>query len=154
MLYWECGELYACELYPSGGPWDLEYRDRGIFTANQLPHGVELPDDGRFNKHVYTAMLASNRLNGERDQLDQTIPAEFLYVWASIVMQYSERDLTYDRDKLVAIDGVAQQLAVMVPKEQYVAGLWRRPNLAIYLLWIARGERTRNRSAPSWSWAS
>lgn len=140
MLYWECGELYASELCPDGGPWDLTYRYRRFDVSERLPEGVLPVEDGRF-KNVYTALLTSDREASE--QPESEISEKFLYVWASIVTQYSIGDLSFERDKLVAIDGVAEQMAAIVPKEQYLRGLWRQPTLPLFLLWYTDEETTR-----------
>lgn len=77
--------------------------------------------------------------------------------WLSIVGNYSQRDLTYSSDKLIALSGVAE--AVMnilgVSRDSYIAGLWRL-DLSTDLLWrmMGTGIRSETYRAPSWSWAS
>jgi hypothetical protein len=151
MLYWECGELYASELYPEGGPWDLQYRYKRYDVADRLPSGVQSVEDYRF-KHVYTELL-TRELNAEKTVTDEEM---FLYVWASVVAQYSVGKLSKETDKLIAIDGVAEQLTSIVPREQYLNGLWRQDSLPLSLLWCTEMEETPPsiRVAPSWSWAS
>ncbi|KAG9495750.1 hypothetical protein J7337_012308 [Fusarium musae] len=151
MLYWECGELYASELYPQGGPWDLQYRYKRFDISDRLPSGVQSVEDCRF-KHVYTELLA-RELNAEKEVTDEEM---FLYVWASVVAQYSVGKLTKETDKLIAIDGVAEQLTSIVPREQYLNGLWRQDSLPLSLLWstIEEEKPPSIRVAPSWSWAS
>ncbi|KAG5803847.1 hypothetical protein H9Q74_010560 [Fusarium xylarioides] len=151
MLYWECGELYASELYPEGGPWDLQYRYKSFDISDRLPSGVQSVEDCRF-KHIYTELL-TRELNAEKTVTDEEM---FLYVWASVVAQYSVGKLTKETDKLIAIDGVAEQLTSIVPREQYLNGLWRLESLPLSLLWstIEEEEPPGTRVAPSWSWAS
>nr|RBQ89725.1 hypothetical protein FVER53263_20258 [Fusarium verticillioides] len=151
MLYWECGELYASELYPQGGPWDLQYRYKRFDISDRLPSGVQSVEDCRF-KHVYTELLA-RELNAEKEVTDEEM---FLYVWASVVAQYSVGKLTKETDKLIAIDGVADQLTSIVPREQYLNGFWRQDSLPLSLLWstIEEEKPPSIRVAPSWSWAS
>ncbi|KAF5010612.1 hypothetical protein FDECE_3243 [Fusarium decemcellulare] len=153
MLYWECGELYASELYPEGGPWDLKYRYKRYDLGERLPQGVQTVEDGRF-KHVYTALLTSDK--GVDGSLDAEISEKFVYTWASIIAQYSIGGLSKESDKLVAIDGVAEQMAAIIPKEQYLTGLWRQPSLPLFLLWYSykTTKQARIPHAPSWSWAS
>ncbi|KAJ3533742.1 hypothetical protein NM208_g7845 [Fusarium decemcellulare] len=153
MLYWECGELYASELYPEGGPWDLKYRYKRYDLGERLPQGVQIVEDGRF-KHVYTALLTSDK--GVDGSLDAEISEKFVYTWASIIAQYSIGGLSKESDKLVAIDGVAEQMAAIIPKEQYLTGLWRQPSLPLFLLWYSykTTKQARIPLAPSWSWAS
>ncbi|KAF5981264.1 hypothetical protein FBULB1_4830 [Fusarium bulbicola] len=151
MLYWECGELYASELYPEGGPWDLQYRYKRFDISDRLPSGVQSVEDCRF-KHIYTELL-TRELNSEKTVTDEEM---FLYVWASVVAQYSVGKLTKEADKLIAIDGVAEQLTSIVPREQYLNGLWRQDSLPLSLLWstIEEEQPPSTRVAPSWSWAS
>ncbi|KAM0551275.1 hypothetical protein ACHAPJ_008620 [Fusarium lateritium] len=152
MLYWECGELYASELYPDGGPWDLKYRYRSFDVADRLPPSVQPVGDYRF-KHVYTDMLTRDALATESLIGDDEM---FLYVWASVVAQYSVGKLSKETDKLIAIDGVAEQMTAIVPREQYLSGIWRQSTLPLFLLWNTVPEETPAiiRVAPSWSWAS
>ncbi|KAL5591419.1 hypothetical protein FOVSG1_010308 [Fusarium oxysporum f. sp. vasinfectum] len=151
MLYWECGELYASELYPQAGPWDLQYRYKRFDVADRLPSGVQSVEDYRF-KHVYTELL-TRELNAEKTVTDEEM---FLYVWASVVAQYSVGKLSKETDKLIAIDGVAEQLTSIVPREQYLKGLWKQESLPLSLLWRTETEEEppSTRVAPSWSWAS
>ncbi|KAF5576011.1 hypothetical protein FPCIR_12857 [Fusarium pseudocircinatum] len=151
MLYWECGELYASELYPAGGPWDLQYRYKEFDVSDRLPSGVQSVEDYRF-KHVYTELL-TREIDAEKTVTDEEM---FQYVWASVVTQYSFGKLTKETDKLIAIDGVAEQLASLVPREQYLKGLWRQDSLPLSLLWrtLMEEEPPSIRVAPSWSWAS
>ena len=75
-------------------------------------------------------------------------------VWRRIVQEYTAKALTYDRDRLPAISGVARQLGPALGS--YHAGHWKRGWNS--LLWYpAKGTGRRNRGesrAPSWSWAS
>jgi hypothetical protein len=80
--------------------------------------------------------------------------------WPGIVEVYSTATLTYDKDKLVAISGIAKQMLEMWDgsPEDYLAGLWRE-SIHHQLLWRAWGQsdphiRPRHYRAPSWSWAS
>lgn len=148
-LYWECGELYASELYPYGGPWDLEFRQKLFNIAPRLPKDIQPARDGRF-KHTYTAMLLRTP-----SAEDWTFPEEFPYIWASIVTQYSIGRLTCENDKLMAISGVANRMAMLVGGDEYFAGLWR-PSLPLFLLWysVNRWSRPASYQAPTWSWAS
>ncbi|CAD6443602.1 c3eb3a84-62c9-4c5b-af84-ae19b046cb71 [Sclerotinia trifoliorum] len=79
--------------------------------------------------------------------------------WGEIVNKYTGAQLTYSKDKLVAIAGIAFA-ANEETGDEYLAGLWRT-NLEEQLLWIVAGENQKGRPAswepyraPSWSWAS
>jgi hypothetical protein len=76
--------------------------------------------------------------------------------WRSIVCHYTSKKLTYGKDKLPALAGVARKYQeVMGPGEgEYIAGLWRK-GLEEQLLWSANQEAWRpSFRAPSWSWAN
>lgn len=156
-LYWECGELCASEMYPVGGPWDasLIEKDNGI-----LEHNTTILDQafmvlsGRIKN--YYAILKS-RAPHAGVALDSPV---FLQVWATILENYTRGCLTFDRDRLVAISGVARQLCNGTKEESYILGLWRSyfPQL---LLWAQfsketgwRGGHLSSPIGPSWSWAS
>jgi hypothetical protein len=80
--------------------------------------------------------------------------------WKGVVLLYSSCQLTYDRDKLVALSGLARERS-RLSGDEYMAGLWRT-NLIGQLCWT-RQQRTvthgSNRPeggyrALTWSWAS
>lgn len=89
--------------------------------------------------------------------------------WFIMYTTYAQRILTNDRDRLVALGGLARRFAeIMEAKfgraEQYLAGIWRG-SLPSDLLWCIefrgmskiqnrRYERPRVWRAPTWSWAS
>ncbi|KAF2655908.1 HET-domain-containing protein, partial [Lophiostoma macrostomum CBS 122681] len=87
--------------------------------------------------------------------------------WGSLVQQYGDRSVTFDKDRLPAIAGLARMIGEAL-KDQYLAGLWRG-NLHHGLIWTISGDvashayglethlqniRRRSYVAPSWSWAS
>jgi hypothetical protein len=88
--------------------------------------------------------------------------------WRDLVESYSDRELTFEKDKLPAISGLARFYAEHL-KDHYLAGIWKS-DLYISLFWYKPpdpySERrtlhslintiTSHRSyiAPSWSWAS
>jgi hypothetical protein len=76
-------------------------------------------------------------------------------IWLSVIRLYSRCKLTFAKDKLVAISGVARWLHTQTGDE-YCAGLWRC-NLESQLLWrnAASGNVRRNPGNwPSWSWSA
>ena len=77
--------------------------------------------------------------------------------WRFLVRAYSGRRLSYSKDKLPAIAGMADYYHEMAD-QQYLAGLWRE-NLPIDLLWSSWGWEEADKPpkilpGPSWSWAS
>jgi hypothetical protein len=74
--------------------------------------------------------------------------------WNCVVSIYSRCELTFEKDKLVALAGVARALKVQMGCD-YLAGMWRI-ELERNLLWSVESKFTRPEEdrAPSWSWAS
>jgi Heterokaryon incompatibility protein (HET) len=95
--------------------------------------------------------------------LTQLIEYQTLFdFWKEAVNLYSRGKLTYAKDKLIAICGVAKWFQDRM-KDDYFAGIWRR-NLEKQLCWrtdknfwgydIYSDTRSTEYLAPSWSWAS
>lgn len=75
--------------------------------------------------------------------------------WFSIVQRYTKCDLTFERDKLPALSGVAQQMHQIAP-DDYLAGMWRQSFIR-ELCWVTERPAStlpETYRAPSWSWAS
>jgi len=76
--------------------------------------------------------------------------------WIPVVEIYTRSALTFPKDKLVAISGMARELSGDM-KCEYLAGLWRR-DLEHQLLWKVRtphpATKKEDMRGPSWSWAS
>jgi hypothetical protein len=80
---------------------------------------------------------------------------EFRKLWAKIVRLYSGANLTFGKDKLPALSGVAR-LGYNETGDHYLAGLWRG-GLEEQLCWARLESMIRPRPpwrAPTWSWAS
>ncbi|KAI0201420.1 HET-domain-containing protein [Astrocystis sublimbata] len=77
--------------------------------------------------------------------------------WRKIVEFYSTLNLTFSKDKLPALSGLARQMMELKPGAHYLAGLWK-DSLDLDLLWIPYGPEALKSNdryiAPSWSWAS
>lgn len=79
-------------------------------------------------------------------------------LWIQVIVDYSARRLTYERDKLPALSGLAREREGLRkgPHGAYLAGLWRWTVL-IDLCWSTSDDATSipgEYLAPSWSWAS
>jgi hypothetical protein len=129
-VYWDCRQLFASEVYPRGIP----------FVAAQEPCDVTL-------KRTIPSLDVAENLDKE----------QIYYFWSKIVAHYSGCGLTMERDKLVAISGIAKRTKDVL-EDEYHAGLWAR-KLPFNLSWSVR-ESGRviplpaSYQAPSWSWAS
>ncbi|KAG6357434.1 hypothetical protein INS49_013311 [Diaporthe citri] len=77
--------------------------------------------------------------------------------WEAVVAEYSQREVTHEKDVMPAIAGLAARYA-QAAGHTYLAGLWLE-DMPRSLLWERTpfGEPDRlygKRNAPSWSWAS
>jgi hypothetical protein len=137
-LMWECMESAACEC----SFLDKVDRERLVKIAH---HRAFTP-----NPLDFTASL-SRRLHAASVNPDRASLAER---WRALVSTYSSLAMTYQKDKLQALSGLAQQVNRTMG-DTYVAGLWRG-TLIGDMLWEANdpSERPSPWRAPSWSWAS
>jgi len=137
-LYWECASLRASESFPIGTDYPDHFVDK---FAQDLKTQLQSKIEAR---HKHDAAVELHRL------------------WCSIVRFYSDTELSFPCDRVVAIRGIANSLIIQykLSNDDYVAGIWK-PCLPEQLLW-GRDEETFPRDepkegfnyAPSWSWAS
>ena len=90
--------------------------------------------------------------------------ADAFAFWKEMVHRYSSRRLTYNKDKLIALSGIAQVVSQFTCAK-YIAGIWSE-NLVAELAWRRIHSSMENASsrvewgfmaeyqAPSFSWAS
>ncbi|KAL6709634.1 hypothetical protein ACN47E_001062 [Coniothyrium glycines] len=94
-------------------------------------------------------------LNDEaKEASTESLDAHRHYNWWTLISAYSRCNLTFEKDKWPAIQGLAQQVALVWGQEMFY-GLWAH-NFARELLWQVRRRATRrlDTGAPSWSWLS
>ena len=78
--------------------------------------------------------------------------------WYKLVERYSTCALTFDRDRLPAIAGIAAFVQTYDSGDQYLYGIWRN-SLQQGLLWVVADNAPQEvyygstPSPPSWSWA-
>jgi len=93
--------------------------------------------------------------NGEEPDFGN-LDSDKIYLWKTIVQQYTDRTLTDPEDRLRAIQGIVTELE-MLWRDTNIYGLWEKWFIQL-LTWYKPGnERERKRClrrAPSWSWAS
>lgn len=171
-IAWECPERSAAEGIPWGLPTFQRRRDDTLF--NEIPlKGLEPLLHGK--------ALRENRLQvipePDLHLLQDPTCKERLYaleIWTRIVQIYSKTELSYGKDKLPALSGIANRMSESIDCD-YIAGLWNW-NLPSQLLWKVEplfqrmqngtqfshpGKRAREVKsgariyrAPSFSWAS
>ncbi|KAK0627329.1 heterokaryon incompatibility protein-domain-containing protein [Immersiella caudata] len=168
-LLFECNTLQASEHDPEGVRYATEeYGVRGGKLVDQLELSLSrigqkldlrgVGDGGDFlaRRGIRGALdfLQSLGLAALHNKLERI---EFVKKWFDIVTAYSERALTRETDKLIALSGVAE-LVQERARLPYLAGLWHLEGFALPLQLLWRVKRPVRRQplycAPSWSWAS
>jgi hypothetical protein len=135
-VYWECESLRASESFPFGLP--LEGSD---------------PDwDGKNMKELLEPR--------KKDQIGADIDVrQFMENWLLIPRIYTSSDLTHESDRLKALSGVTNRLAInfgIAEDSDYIAGFWRF-GLEYQLLWspsFENGALKGSKSIPPFSWTS
>lgn len=124
-------------------PRTIHFGDRGAFWECRTTIASEYLPDG-FPRQLVSPLV---RRKGK-----------FQDLWPQIVRLYSAADLTFGKDKLPALSGIAR-LGYNETGDQYLAGLWKG-KLEEQLCWDRWGYESsivRPRPpwrAPTWSWAS
>ncbi|CAI9631199.1 unnamed protein product [Alternaria burnsii] len=141
-IFWQCYDQLACEELP---------------TQIITDHRTALQKRFKFKTYDYH----HQPLIGDRAQ-PMIRNNEYLPIWRTILEQYTKCRLTFPKDKLVAISGIAKLFCEPLC-DTYCAGLWVR-RMPIELLWNrgiwglpkpALPKPTREcYRAPSWSWAN
>jgi hypothetical protein len=111
------------------------------FAFKQWHNGIEIKTEAQDKGNFY-----------------QPRDMDFEWAWASIVVDYTQRALSVQTDKLLAIAAVAQDISMRIDEPtRYLAGIWQH-QLPKNLMWRVYGEKKRLRPSsyrsPSWSWAS
>ncbi|KAM0522525.1 hypothetical protein ACHAPE_002116 [Trichoderma viride] len=79
-----------------------------------------------------------------------------IYLWKTVVEQYTERHLTVPDDRLDAIVGIVCELETLW-RHECIYGLWKKWFIELLAWYKPYSEREKTRHverAPSWSWAS
>jgi Heterokaryon incompatibility protein (HET) len=152
--------------------------DRAECRPEGLPHfqlkGGELIDEARLKgmdkeigKRLREIRLASWRRASSSGK-DVNSKLLFYEIWKRMVEVYTKMELTHERDRLIALSGIARMMTSTMKAEgiddKYLAGMWHN-YMASQLLWYvneAEGDarqpfennRTKKYRAPTFSWAS
>ncbi|KAH7174402.1 heterokaryon incompatibility protein-domain-containing protein [Fusarium flagelliforme] len=95
------------------------------------------------------------------DSMDSDSLQQGLSTWYRMVSVYSQRNLSFQTDKLPAIAAVARSFSERFPDQKYLAGLWES-DIHKGLLWSHPAWKefddyqkllSKDYVAPSWSWA-
>jgi hypothetical protein len=149
----ECYDVAVWKSHLATRAWALQEKllpsrtihlgDRGAFWECRHKIANEYLPDG-FTKRLGSGLLQKMR------------KLQFLQQWwARVVHLYTSANLTFARDKLPALSGIARRIHSQ-KGGQYLAGLWRDEKIEAQLCWRVQEPRTRPTAwrAPSWSWAS
>lgn len=131
-VYWRCSELFACEGWPQGA-----YSAEG----QAVTYDVDMDTFKSITAGTQTALEQNHQV----------------WLWQWVIVHYSGCQLTYAKDKLIALSGLAQQFR-QVTGDRYLAGLWRSSIMEL-LCWrrVTDNNAAEHRlpyRAPTWSWAS
>jgi Heterokaryon incompatibility protein (HET) len=143
-VFWECAQLTASETCPN--------------ELLSTVFGIRQPTMKVGNPLFSTA--ASNSPIKNHTPYSPTLD-DLMAFWRRVVNGYARCELTRADDKLVAIAGIASQLAPKI-NHAYYTGLWNY-NMVSELMWSISGGKKANgepsvrpngRKVPTWSWAS
>ena len=132
-----------------------ECQGHRITEADLAPRAVDEGDLAGITKRFFLRPEASASYALVRSFPSYAPYFEPLQRWYNILEGYCQRKLTFEKDRSVAILGVAQEIQAQTGMT-YLSGLWRE-DLLFGLLWQVdgRGNRSESGSAlPAWSWAS
>lgn len=153
-VFWECAAALSSDIFPRH-IWDSA-RKRYLTRTDSSPAQPQrapamenfMAQPGGFDRFL---------------QRGDPIPSMDVNMWTELVEEYSSLALSFERDKLVAIGGLARKAAAVTGGElgQYTAGLWAK-DLPLQLGWrkhthfpdVFLKARSTVYKAPSWSWAS
>ncbi|KAH7002564.1 heterokaryon incompatibility protein-domain-containing protein [Ilyonectria destructans] len=135
-ISWECMEMTKCECGDPNGVFMTEERppfQHQLVNKSQRPkiaHGYSL-------REGCSLELLSDR-------------------WHEIVQEYSALKLSFQKDTLPALSGLARQMHRYRPHDGYLTGLWVK-TLLYDMLWASENDRAPRPAewrGPSWSWIS
>jgi len=84
------------------------------------------------------------------------LDSDKIYLWKTIIHQYTERKLTDPEDRLRAVMGITNELEILW-RDTNIYGLWKKWFIQLLAWYKPNVEREQERClkrAPSWSWAS
>ncbi|CRK14558.1 hypothetical protein BN1723_010390 [Verticillium longisporum] len=145
-VFWECMQDVDCEC--GSMKWSNAQNMGGYINR---PTSGDLPA-----KISHYAALHVGKTSAKLN--DRKRKEKLLSRWAEMVGEYTKRELTFPKDRLPALSGIAAEMADALGMK-YCAGLWKE-TLPLGLLWERQATTgvspymTKPRLAPSWSWAT
>ena len=153
VLAWECHESYTHENYTKTS---VDAASNDVFLdANSLKR---LPSSIRWQGPDIDTISKSglfNRIGRQPSDGPDLLAQNTIYqAWGEFLYDYSGNNLTNESDIFVALNGVAEEVEIVM-NSRLVAGLWEE-RLIEDLCWQSTHtcKRPTVWRAPSWSWAS
>ena len=156
-LFWQCRVDFLSE---EGSRFPNAY-----FNVDTIIQAQQLPLSKRGMQRIEGSSLLPGLYLVNRQHHPTTRSGRWNGGWLETVEEYSRRKLTFAKDKLPALAGLARVIATKT-QDEYYAGLWR-DHILEDLHWgvVATGSNQQPSAsedtlvpeayrAPSWSWAS
>lgn len=165
-VIWECRECTASEESPMLKQKDeirVESDDRRYRLDDQF--AIVSPGDRTCQDVLMTNQSSWRLLDGFFDtQINAVCDSDaILRKWYALTAAYSCRQLSVKRDKLPAISGIAAEVARLLQRNEYLAGIWKS-DLLRGISWFSDPINRRvykawpppliDEGIPSWSWAA
>ncbi|RYP71479.1 hypothetical protein DL770_008120 [Monosporascus sp. CRB-9-2] len=171
-VFWECQEMAACESFPVGFPEEHINHADGYGSDQEWGTTVAplafksllspLPDVGTgtykgWGKTVAGQIRSFLTSMAGIEDANPDAALQAYEIWCRLVSSYTGCSLSHEKDKLVAIAGIAKRLQPYLD-DKPCAGLWEKC-LVHGLAWMGSEPGSLSRPeegyrAPSWSWAS
>lgn len=172
-IAWECAEFDRIEGHVPNMP-SYQWIGDEIFEGVPIK-GLQPEEHGRKLRHNKLRGLDDPLCPKDKNKKKNSMLIHSLELWARVMEMYSKTDLTQKKDKLIALSGIASQMATIIKKStsedpKYVSGLWDK-HLISQLFWYVEpvrhsgwesaagafefpSKRPAEYRAPSFSWAS
>ncbi|KAI0407856.1 heterokaryon incompatibility protein-domain-containing protein [Xylaria palmicola] len=146
-VLWECCQNLASESLPYGIP-NIPHNDMGSLSQSTTLKRLDPSGDPHLSHLLSQSFGAS--------LTDSTVRDTPYLLWWFLVRKYCQCALTYAKDRLVAISGVARYFKSII-KDQHIVGMWRK-YLAIEMGWTVKSAAFASQDSlyrgPSFSWTS
>ena len=142
-LQWDCLESHGSESWPTGLRRRAE-RLEAQGLRRYLQYGPQNTD-----------LREISLLKARSGRFDPNLMRNFYSHWDDILQKYSQAELTFRSDVLIAFSGITKTIEKWTCLTN-IFGMWKEL-LPVDLLWIrmSRGVKaTRSLLCPTWSWAS
>ncbi|KAL9118379.1 MAG: hypothetical protein Q9187_005079 [Circinaria calcarea] len=171
--YWDCNTLAHLEAYGTAPPREgvisglqfAKFGFRKAITFNSIAQSSYIGEHEKMGTESDKQPANRNYSQDEKSDIkvgesllpeyDRKVFAE----WNSLIFEYSSHALTYLRDKLPALSGLAHEMQ-KITGYTHLAGIWME-DLHRGLWWTVRDPedvqpqaKSTEYIAPSWSWAS